>query len=612
MADPKALPPGLREGRRALEGLEGSDWSEPQWRESEALWAMPVWLTADFDHQLIPKRSAWWVLIDNQYPAGTLDVYPAKDGGIVATFQHQSFNQEGPDHQPWRTGRLCLETSVASLNLTGCDHEPRTSADRLLWKVQRLKTWLHTAATEQLARPGDPFELPDYRFGTSGKLAFFETLASLETWANTDHRNGYARLRRLKHQPSWKIVTQFESTSRQETLHSVELNSYLQEATEAAPDGVWIRLDEVPVVEPWQAPSTWAELVAILSEKRLRIEKILPRLLEPLRDQGADSKRHCLLVGFPISAIVGGSPQRMFWTGFDLPRLAGRKDAVPGFRNNKLGHWKLDEQQLRGLHPLPWLPSENWGDTELTGRGHLPFLAGLRVLLLGCGALGSAVAELLVRGGVRDLSLIDGETLEAGNLVRHSLDMADLGRNKAEAVRDRLLRLSPHVRARAFAKRFEPGCEEQNQTLAEADLVINTTANHSLMVQLEQCWNVPNTFVSLSLGLHAQRLYLLLYRGQQLPRQPYVAALSPWLEDDWKGVATKDLPRDGLGCWNPLMPATHADITLLAAVVVKELEAKLAARTINDKPRFQVFEQKEGIDGQETMQKVHDGLLSDA
>jgi tRNA A37 threonylcarbamoyladenosine dehydratase len=57
-----------------------------------------------------------------------------------------------------------------------------------------------------------------------------------------------------------------------------------------------------------------------------------------------------------------------------------------------------------------------------------------RVLLIGAGAIGSALGELLVRGGVRDLTVIDSENATVGNLTRHTLTMDEAGNSKAMSV----------------------------------------------------------------------------------------------------------------------------------------------------------------------------------
>ena len=58
------------------------------------------------------------------------------------------------------------------------------------------------------------------------------------------------------------------------------------------------------------------------------------------------------------------------------------------------------------------------------GRGHsaeLPNLRASKVAIIGCGAVGSEVAELLAKAGVGELTLIDNDDLYAGNVGRHLL-----------------------------------------------------------------------------------------------------------------------------------------------------------------------------------------------
>src|SRR4051794_6499386 len=72
-----------------------------------------------------------------------------------------------------------------------------------------------------------------------------------------------------------------------------------------------------------------------------------------------------------------------------------------------------------------------------------------RVLLIGCGALGSVIAEQLVRAGVGFLRLIDRDIVELTNLQRQVLfDESDAANSlpKAIAARKRLAAINSSVR----------------------------------------------------------------------------------------------------------------------------------------------------------------------
>lgn len=73
-------------------------------------------------------------------------------------------------------------------------------------------------------------------------------------------------------------------------------------------------------------------------------------------------------------------------------------------------------------------------------------LGDLRVAIAGSGGTGSAVAEQLVRLGVRHLLLIDKDVLSASNVTRVYGSMpTDVGKAKVEVLRAHLTRIAPDV-----------------------------------------------------------------------------------------------------------------------------------------------------------------------
>jgi len=82
------------------------------------------------------------------------------------------------------------------------------------------------------------------------------------------------------------------------------------------------------------------------------------------------------------------------------------------------------------------------------------------VMLVGCGSVGSALAEMLVRAGVEKLTLVDPDTLAEENLSRHMLTRADLGQPKVKAMAAKLLDINPDCRIEARATGFERVAEE--------------------------------------------------------------------------------------------------------------------------------------------------------
>lgn len=69
-----------------------------------------------------------------------------------------------------------------------------------------------------------------------------------------------------------------------------------------------------------------------------------------------------------------------------------------------------------------------------------------RIHIVGCGSVGSTIAENLVRCGVTKLTLWDFDTVEEHNIVNQMFRQEDVGRLKAEALKDLLTEINPEVK----------------------------------------------------------------------------------------------------------------------------------------------------------------------
>jgi hypothetical protein len=72
------------------------------------------------------------------------------------------------------------------------------------------------------------------------------------------------------------------------------------------------------------------------------------------------------------------------------------------------------------------------------------------ILIAGCGSIGGAAAEPLVRLGARRFLLADPGEYELGNLNRQNATFEDIGRNKAEVAAERIRAVNPDAEVEAF------------------------------------------------------------------------------------------------------------------------------------------------------------------
>ena len=80
------------------------------------------------------------------------------------------------------------------------------------------------------------------------------------------------------------------------------------------------------------------------------------------------------------------------------------------------------------------------------GRGALcPILAGKHIALVGLGAIGSIVADVLTHSGIQYIGLWDGDIVEPGNICRSSYQLRDLGQSKVDAIKTKIQSINPFV-----------------------------------------------------------------------------------------------------------------------------------------------------------------------
>ena len=114
-------------------------------------------------------------------------------------------------------------------------------------------------------------------------------------------------------------------------------------------------------------------------------------------------------------------------------------------------------------------------------------LQDAHVVLVGVGSLGSTLAVHLARSGVRRLTLIDPDTLDAANLGRHVLGLPHIGRSKAIALARQLTREIPTVEDSPIPSFLEEGSKEIIDALESASLVLVSTADWQSELCLWEC-----------------------------------------------------------------------------------------------------------------------------
>jgi len=98
-------------------------------------------------------------------------------------------------------------------------------------------------------------------------------------------------------------------------------------------------------------------------------------------------------------------------------------------------------------------------------------------VLLGCGSIGSRVADLLIKSGIGTLTLVDSDRLRAGNVSRHVLRLDSIGQNKADALKAILLKTNPYARIETFGADIVWAPEQMTRLVETGDVIISCMGN---------------------------------------------------------------------------------------------------------------------------------------
>ncbi len=88
---------------------------------------------------------------------------------------------------------------------------------------------------------------------------------------------------------------------------------------------------------------------------------------------------------------------------------------------------------------------------SLIGKDKFSRLETVSVLVVGIGGVGGYALESLIRSGVKNISIIDGDNVELSNLNRQIISSNEnIGLNKVDVAKERALKINPNINITTF------------------------------------------------------------------------------------------------------------------------------------------------------------------
>jgi len=201
------------------------------------------------------------------------------------------------------------------------------------------------------------------------------------------------------------------------------------------------------------------------------------------------------------------------------------------------------------------------------------------VALIGLGALGSTVAELLAKAGVGQFRLCDCDRLSTGNVARHIGGLNEFGALKTLVVANRLLEINPYLRfsqENLISGSAVASLERLAEFIGTADITISTTADESVESIINQVAVIHRKTVIYGRSLRRGSM------GRVFLARPGTDACKECLSEyARKGRQGEEVPPDWIEvteseddillheCSRPVIPASAIDVSFTAALIAR-------------------------------------------
>ena len=220
---------------------------------------------------------------------------------------------------------------------------------------------------------------------------------------------------------------------------------------------------------PTDYPSNVADLRSLANRPTIAAADIVEHELERLQDQ--------------LTFVLGGATSEGTSCGVAnvvSPSMQNGRGHLPGFRPGRAPAKLIATSRLQ--LPIVRSPVERADPRWVHGRDHngdLIDLSPAKVVLIGCGSLGSPAAQLLAQAGVGNLRLIDPDNLQWANTARHALGARSVHLSKAKRLAEDLQGDFPSSKIVGQGMTWQAVADETPQLLFGCDLIISTLGSWS-------------------------------------------------------------------------------------------------------------------------------------
>lgn len=478
--------------------------------------------------------------------------------------RHQRF--AGLPHVQWNS-QICLYLSPST------EWNP---ADGMFGFLERIEDWLSRAALNTLVAVDGPIHPPIAYI--SRKLGARAVVIASDTPSfETSTWSGLARIK-IKHD------------------HRVDICGWLPASGIVETDEIAGAAILLSSPMPFEYPSSFQDLLSCLKTAGISTKDLLVSLGRAAR-QNSQIYPLYVVIGAPMRQMPGGGHRRQHLAVWYLREFIvsvikdlvdiiekGEDSKIDGFIASLETGEKTAIEWCKVLEARPEVTIRRDEETPMS------WFKDKTITVLGAGALGANICELLVRAGVKKLRIYDNKLVSPGVLVRQPFIDSDIGKLKVAALKTRLKQIRKNVDIDVDDSDVLKSPLGLDDWTEGADALIDATANVSVLAKLESVrmsGNARIPTVSMVIGPKAERGLVVAagakYSGGvfDVTRKAKLAAcgklgLFEFLSEFWNNNAQTAPFQPEPGCSESTFVGSAADVVTLAGMMINMVARDLA------------------------------------
>lgn len=310
--------------------------------------------------------------------------------------------------------------------------------------------------------------------------------------------------------------------------------------------GLFFISDRAPVLYRNFSFNNWLEFEGIFSADFLKFLNDSKRNIE--KKDLLDGKFFVLLYGFPI---LGGK--------FSYETVMVDYYNIPAYKGELLEN------------KITWYKTVDSSYELFFGRGKLhDSLTESKILVLGIGALGSNLAESLVRGGCKKVDLFDNDIKEIGNICRAKYNFLNGENQKVDELLLSLISISPFVEITKYNNAVVPLISDELKRIYlevfdRYDYIFNCTASNDVNIIIDRL-PIKSQLITISISNHAKDLVCVIGKENVFQEN---AKIYNEINQDLSDMFNPQ------GCWNPTFKASFHNINALLNYTLSNIDYRL-------------------------------------